>query len=408
MSTLNPISEHNQSVVYMITSLAMGGAQKVLLGLLSSSPKIGEDAPLVISLLRTKGLEADFERVGAKIFYVDLEKPWLLLKRLAELRGLLAKSQTRIIYSSLHHANLFAVLLAKFVKAPSPAIIWGLHDTPLKNLYTRWQHRFLFWLSVRLAVLPKKIVLVSERSRKRYLEVGYPAKSMVLIPNGVETLPLDIQAMQQARDAVRQELNLSKGALLIGSLTRAVPEKDLPTMLAAFAQLLRETKTSVHLVLVGEGIDSKNLELQALIEQFDLQGHIHLLGLRHDPKRLIQAFDIATLSSRSEALPLFIAEAMALGIPCVATDVGDIGLVFAGHGVLVPAAQPDALANAWRDVLDWSETMRLQKIEAAWQHIYAHYSLEQMQKRHAELFNEVLADQESNQAWNIKIHHKRC
>ena len=305
---------NGEQIVYVITSLAMGGAQKVLLGLLAN-PQLKEPPPLVISLLKTEGVQAEFANLGVEVFYLELEKPKLLFKKLRELKCLIAKRPIKLIYSFLHHANLFAILLATICAKPRPAVIWGLHDTPLKGLYTRYQHRLLFWLSARLSKLPKKIILVSERSRQRYIEVGYPADSMELIPNGVAVPALQAAQTNADRQAVRAELGLASEAILIGSLTRAVPEKDLPLMLAAFAHLA--PTQDLHLVLVGEGVDSNNADLQAQISSLQLQNRVHCLGIRHDPQRLIRSFDIATLSSRSEAFPLFLVEAMALGIPCV-------------------------------------------------------------------------------------------
>ncbi|WP_298610700.1 glycosyltransferase [uncultured Thiothrix sp.] len=394
-----------EGVAYIITSLAMGGAQKVLLGLLDSQ-QLKAKPPLVISLLKTEGLQAAFASAGTEVFYVELEKPQLFLKKIIQLRRLIAERQIRVIYSFLHHANLFALFIASLSQKPRPLVIWGLHDTPLKNLYTRWQHRLLFWLTVRLAPIPRKIILVSERSRKRYVEVGYPADTMQLIPNGVLVKPLDPDQTEADRQALRAELGLSSAAVVLGSLTRAVPEKDLPLMLDAFAQLVAQQ--DAYLVLVGEGVDLQNTALQAQITSLCLQDRVYTLGIRQDAPRLIRAFDIATLSSRSEALPLFLVEAMALGIPCVATDVGDVGLVLGGQGELVAAGDSQALAVAWKRVLNYSVAEKQMNIQTAWQHIQANFSVERMQQQHLAVFAEVLQSCEANQAWNMRIHHKRC
>ncbi|GEM_PF-1330071 len=386
------MQEHNsktnfESVAYIITSLAMGGAQKVLLGLLDTQ-QLKSKPPLVISLLKTKGLQEAFDSIGVEIFYLELEKPQLIFKRAFQLRQLIIERRIKVFYSFLHHANLFALLMARLSSKPHPIVIWGLHDTPLKNLYTRWQHRLLFWLTVRLAHIPRKIILVSERSRKRYLEVGYPANTMQLIPNGVLIKPLDLEQIETDRQAVRAELGLSADALLVGSLTRAVPEKDLPLMLEAFAQLV--ANQDAYLVLVGEGVDKQNTDLQVNLASLGLQDRVYTLGIRQDAQRLIRSFDLATLSSRSEALPLFLVEAMALGVPCVATDVGDISLVLGGQGELVATRDSHALAIAWQKVLSYSVTERKKKTQAAWQHIQTNFSLERMQQQHLAVFAELL------------------
>lgn len=405
MSEAIKASGNFTEVAYVITSLAMGGAQKVLLGLLANQ-QLKANPPLVVSLLKTEGLQSAFDATGAEVFYLELEKPQLIFKKIFQLRQLLAKRQVKILYGFLHHANLFALCMASLSSKPRPIVIWGLHDTPLKGLYTRWQHRLLFGLTVCLAHLPHKIILVSERSRKRYLEVGYPAKNMQLIPNGVLVQPVDFEQTNADRQAVRAELGLGSDALLIGSLTRSVPEKDLPLMLRAFAQLV--DRQAAYLVLVGEGVDAKNTELRAQITSLGLEERVYTLGIRQDAPRLIRAFDIATLSSRSEALPLFLVEAMALGVPCVATDVGDIGLVLGGQGELVATGDSQALASAWQKVLGYSAAEKQLKIQAAWQHIHVNFSRERMQQQHLTVFSELLQSCEANQAWNMRTHHKRC
>lgn len=394
-----------EQVAYVITSLTMGGAQKVLLGLLAN-PSSTTHPPLVISLLKTEDLQPAFTKLGVEVFYLELESPHLIFKKIYELKQLLAEREIKILYSFLHHANLFALLLAALSSKPRPAVIWGLHDTPLKKLYTRWQHRALFWLGVRLSRVPYKIILVSERSRQRYLEVGYPASRMELIPNGVAVTALQAEPIRLARQALRAELGLDADAVLIGSLTRAVPEKALPVMLDAFAQLTAHQ--TAHLVLAGEGVDQHNPELQAQITHLGLQDRVHTLGIRHDAQDLIRAFDLATLSSRSEAFPLFLVEAMALGTPCVATDVGDIALILGDKKLLVPVNDSNSLAAAWLQALAWSATEKQDHVQAAWQHIQVNFSLERMQQHHLAVFTEVIAACEANQAWNMRMHHKRC
>lgn len=405
MSDKTNYKANYEEVAYIITSLAMGGAQKVLLGLLNDQ-QLKSKPPLVISLLKTEGLQTAFANAGAEVFYLELEKPQLIFKKTIQLRRLITERQIKVLYSFLHHANLFALFVASLSQRPRPVVIWSLHDTPLKNLYTRWQHRILFWLTVRLAYMPHKIILVSERSRKRYVEVGYPTETMQLIPNGVPVKPIDRDQTEVDRQDIRTELGLSSAEVMIGSLTRSVPEKDLPLMLEAFAQLAAQQ--NAYLVLVGEGIDNKNTVLQAHIASLSLQDRVYTLGIRQDAARLIRSFDIATLSSRSEALPLFLVEAMALGVPCVATDVGDVGLVLGGQGELVAAGDSQALAAAWKRVLNYSTEEKQTKTQAAWQHIQANFSLERMQQQHLALFTEVLQSWEANQAWNMRMHHKRC
>ncbi|MEZ5476106.1 MAG: glycosyltransferase [Thiolinea sp.] len=378
-------SDNSGSIAYVITSLSMGGAQKVLLSLLDAAHQ--QTPPLVISLLPVEGLEADFRARGAELFCLNLKRPWQLLPHLLRLRQRLQQRRVRLMYSMLHHANLVALLLRLLVY-PHPDLLWGIHDTPEKGLYTRWSHRLVLWLTCRFASVPEGIVLVSGRSRERYRQLGYPVDRLHLIPNGVRIPPLDHKQRELDSLAVRQELGIPADSLLLGSLTRAVPEKDLPGLLSAFATL-QSLQPQVHLLLAGEGVSTDNPELTALLHSLHLRGKVHLLGMRHDVPRLLHALDVATLPSRSEAFPLFIAEALAARIPCVATDVGDIVLLLGQDGRcgrLVAPGHPQQLVAAWHELLRMPAASRRQLGEQGCQRVWEHFSEHTMREQHARLF----------------------
>lgn len=372
---------------FVITSLSMGGAQKVLLQLLDS--KLSADFPpvCVIVLRRVIDLEAQFVRLNIPLIYLELERPWRTPGRLIEAVRLLKAHKVCILYSVMHHANLCAVLLRFFV-GKHLRVVWSLHDTPLEGLYTRWDHRFLFWLTVKFSTIPERIVLVSARSRRRYIEQKYPLKQLHLIPNGV-AIRLNSRAQITAiRGEVRAELGLSPNAILVGSLTRYVVEKDIPCMLRAFKRFCAN-EPDAFLLLAGEGMTADNAELAELLFGLGLDRRVLLLGVRSDAPRLLSAMDIATLSSRSEAMPLFIAEAMAAGVPCVASEVGDIPQLLGEAGYLVPPENPQALATGWHKVLALSGAERWHMVTTARERIRTEFGVERMVARHRDLFGAI-------------------
>ena len=373
---------------YVITSLSMGGAQKVLLQLLNSDLSRHFSPVCVISLRRVSGLEEKFAQSNIPLLYLELEKPWRIPGCLMAIIRFLRKHNVRVLYSMMHHANLFAVLL-KFFVGQRLNVVWGLHDTPLKGLYTRLDHRFLFWLTVKLSHVPERIVLVSARSRQRYIECKYPLKKLCLIPNGVAIKPNNRSQLAAVRRDVRTELRLPPNAILIGSLTRYVVEKDIPCMLQAFRQF-SVNESNAFLLLAGEGMTAENAELMELLLELGLGQQVLLLGVRTDASRLLNALDIATLSSRSEAMPLFIAEAMAAGVPCVASDVGDVAQLLGDTGFLVPSENPQALADGWQEAVALSGAERWDKVAAARERIRTMFGVERMVQRHRELFTSLI------------------
>jgi len=127
--------------------------------------------------------------------------------------------------------------------------------------------------------------------------------------------------------------------------------KDHNTFFCA-AQRLRSRLANSHFVLAGSGVSTENPELLDLVRRRKLQAVVHLLGPRFDIPRLTAALDIACLSSSSESFPNVICEAMACGVPCAVTNVGDASRIVGDTGRVVPSRNPEALAQALFTLLE--------------------------------------------------------
>ncbi len=272
----------------------------------------------------------------------------------------------------MHHGNLFATLAWLFAGC-RPILLWGMHHTPEKATLERAQHAFVLKAGRWLSRFPQRIVYVSRRSMQRHAELGYATQQAQVLANGIPLGKGNRRAESYA--SVRQELGIPADAMLIGSLTRYVPEKDIPNLMAAI-RLLQQSGQQAHFLLAGEGMDAANPTLQALLATVPDKGKVHLLGVRTDAARLIAALDIATLSSQREAFPLFLAEAMAEGVPCVATDVGDIAEFVADTGLIVPVGDSAALAQAWASILQQTVAQRQVLGEQAKRRVAERYSLD--------------------------------
>jgi glycosyltransferase involved in cell wall biosynthesis len=170
-----------------------------------------------------------------------------------------------------------------------------------------------------------------------------------VIPNG-----FDLSVFRpdpSARVSVRSELKLEAESLLVGMFGRNEPQKDHGTFMSAASKLLK-VYPNIHFVLCGNGVTAQDPTLTRWIEMGQLGGHCHLLGPRSDIPRLTAALDVATLSSAfGEAFPLVVGEAMASGVSCVATDVGDSALMIGDTGRIVPIRNPEAFARAIEELL---------------------------------------------------------
>jgi glycosyltransferase involved in cell wall biosynthesis len=172
-------------------------------------------------------------------------------------------------------------------------------------------------------------------------------------------------------------------------IARVHPTKDHANFLEAAARFLPEHPGTVF-VLVGEGASDGNPPLLAAIERLGLRPHVRLCGKRTDIPALNAAFDIATLSSRGEAFPNAVAEAMACAIPCVATDAGDAGLIIGETGVVVPPRDAAALSRGWARLADLSPSERAALGLRARERIVECYPRKAIAARFVDLYRELV------------------
>jgi L-malate glycosyltransferase len=188
---------------------------------------------------------------------------------------------------------------------------------------------------------PGRVFAVSEALKQHMVAEGF-ASDIRVIYNGID---LGRAATPTDRADARRGLGLADDDFVIGTVARLDPVKDLPTLVAAFAGV-RALAPRARLVVVGDGPDKA--ALAAAVDAHRVSDAVQLLGYRADVRSVFPAFDVYVNSSVSEGVSLTILEAMAAGLPVVATGVGGTPevVVDGSTGVLVPARAPTALADA--------------------------------------------------------------
>jgi glycosyltransferase involved in cell wall biosynthesis len=140
----------------------------------------------------------------------------------------------------------------------------------------------------------------------------------------------------------------------------------------------------------------QNSQLAGWIESAGIREHCHLLGQREDVSRLFAAMDIATSASRSEAFPVVVGEAMACGTPCVVTDVGDSAMIVDQTGIVVAPRNPDALAGAWRKLINAGPEVRRRLGLAARQRVEQNFALPAIVDRYQAIYARLAAKRLEN------------
>jgi glycosyltransferase involved in cell wall biosynthesis len=267
--------------------------------------------------------------------------------------------QSILLGASLVRADAIDVIHAHLPNAHSLAgILSRLTDTPaIATVHGRY-------LSMRDFEVHKlmntHINVVAKTAYFQALTLGVPSTKLRFIPNGIDT---KIFHPAPKSNYLHSLIKIPPEAPLVGFIGRLSPEKG-PEMFVRVAQIAHKRHKNCHFVLMGEG--PMRRELQDEIDQHDLTGHIHMVGLQRDMTKIYPCLDLVVSTSYSEAMPLVIVEAMASGLPVVATNVGGVVDIVevGGTGLLKQPGDTEGLAN---DVvtLMTSNSTRIRMGEAA-------------------------------------------
>ena len=175
---------------------------------------------------------------------------------------------------------------------------------------------------------------------------------------------------------MRRDLGIASEQPLVGILAALRPEKNHRLFLEVAAEVVAQ-RSEVQFVIIGDGPEREQIE--RWIDQLRLRENVQLLGARQDTPQLLAALDLLALTSHNEANPVSILEALACGVPVVATDVGSVAesVLHQRTGLLVPAGQTTAMTAAWLRLLrdpHWARRLG----EAGREHVRAHFSVERM------------------------------
>jgi glycosyltransferase involved in cell wall biosynthesis len=298
------------------------------------------------------------------------------LRRLVRLaRG----NRVRLIHTHLLGSAIYGALLGLLTRTPVIAVLHG--PTDLRSLgrlagLKRWL------LTHACSVL----VAVSTSTRDALLASGVRPESITLIRNGVDT---DYYRPGRAED-LRSELGVPPHECLIGAVGNIRKPKAYEVLLKAAAAVLQRVP-GCHFAIVGQGDAEQLAPLEELRRSLGIQSHCHFLGFRKSTPDLYRNFDLFVSSSRSEGLSLAFLEAMAAGLPVVATRSGGPQEVIDPDvsGVLVPIEDPQALAQALVNTLESADT-RAKLGAAARARVVAAFSLEAVLRQYSQLYDKLL------------------
>lgn len=332
-------------VAHFIAAPGGGGAEAMLRNLVASLDRRAWRTSVIVMDGRPWPHEMDeLKAAGAEVY--DLEsRAFLKRDTLRKLTGLLRQLHPDVLQTWMHHADFVGGFCARATGLKH--VVWGIHcreihtnpeDSELKKIV------FKKLLGLAASWIPQRVISCSAAAMQDHLPLGYPEERMRWVPNGIHTARFVPDA--EARVAVRQELRVPLEAPLIGFVGRFHEMKDLATWLQA-AAILQMRQPDTHFWLCG-GLEHELEDCaRAALSVVPQRQQVHFTPFRADPQRVYPALDVFSLSSRTEACPMTVMEALSCGVPCVTTDVGDCARLIADCGCTVPGKDPEALAQAW-------------------------------------------------------------
>ncbi|HEY7962132.1 MAG TPA: glycosyltransferase [Solirubrobacteraceae bacterium] len=361
-------------VTHVISGLELGGAETMLYRLLDASDRARFEHS-VISLSSFGPLAPSIAALEVRVSALGMRRGRLQARPLGRLARGLASRRPHVVHTWMDHANLLGGLLARAGRGPRSGakVLWGVHG----SLHPRESKRSSRVTSRACTVIarrvPDRVVSCSQRLAEMLVEQGYDAGRMTVIPNGFD---LSWFRPEPARGrALRAQLGVGETETIVGLAGRYHPQKDHRSFVRA-AGIVARARADVRFLLCGSGVEGANRELMGWIAQAGIAQRCILLGPVADMRDVFNAIDLLVCSSSfGEAFPLVLGEAMACGLPCVTTAVGDAAAIVGDAGRVVPIRDPGALAEEILSSLSMSPAERQAAASAARARIEERYDL---------------------------------
>lgn len=354
------MSETKKKLLYIVTQAEWGGAQRYIFDLTAN---LSQDFDITVAVGKPQGRHDFIDKLTKnkeqRTNTINVIRLRHLTREISPIQDLLAVLEIAKLYKTLKpdivHLNSSKAgvigSLAKLLFVPySLLIVYTAHGwaylEPL-SAFKRW----IYLLMEKLAAgLRDATIALSEKEKNIALKHGTAKRNSVfVIPNGIDLNSLSFLSRAEAR----KHLGIEENQFVIGTIANLYKTKGLGYLIEAFHLLNSKSPIpNSKFLIIGEGPERKNLELR--IKNYELSDKVILTGSIHDASQYLKAFDIFVLPSVKEGFPYTILEAMAAGLPIVATDVGAIPEILENQksGLIVPPANLEILAKALKNLLD--------------------------------------------------------
>ena len=363
-------------ICHIITGLERGGAERFLFNLLTIGDFSKKTDNMVVSLMSEGYYGSLLKEHNIPLNCLNLNRGQINIRSVLKLKQIIKNQKPDIIQGWMYHGNL-AALLGTFITNKRIKLLWNIR----LSLEVFSQMKLKTRLAIKLGAMFSKrvhtIIYNSKRSLNQHRKIGFSSCNDRFIPNGFDTNKW--KPDKNLKYKIRNSLNISNKAKVIGYVGRGDEQKDLPKLFKVF-DIIKKNHPNVILIAVG-----KNLEKHALNSD-----RIIFLGECSNVEQIMASFDLLCLTSKAEGFPNVIGEAMLSGLPCISTDVGDVKNILGKTGWIVPTNSTSLFAKYLDNLLKMPEKELINHGKNARELIINNYDINKIIERYISLYNSIL------------------
>lgn len=366
-------------VMHIVGSFGPGGAEMGIVRLIKGM----KDLPVKHSVCSLSSDLTMKSHLPDTICCHSLEIEGPSFSAFKKLASLFRKTGVDIVHVNNIAPWFDAALASKLAGCRCIQTFHGVEDITMKFSTIKKIQFFLSWK------LSHGLTAVSSMAAELFAQLtGIDASHITIIDNGIDTKFFSPPSGPEEKKKLRQSLGLPEKPVLIGCVAALRPVKNHAGLIAAFKSVLKQVKTPAVLVLVGDG--PLKSELQDMCVQYGILEHVIFAGRRDNVEQYLKSFDVFALNSKTEGLSYAVLEAMACGLPVVASRVGGNDLVIDNgkHGFLYQEGDKGKLSQILIHMAESSDD-RIRMGDMARHRILNHYSMESMVSRYFTLYSEL-------------------
>ena len=375
--------------MHVITGLEQGGAEAMLVRLLRGLDR--ESFSQSVVSLTTRGIYGDLvESYGIPLTTLGMAGFASMPGCLVGLGRDVNAFRPDIVQTWLYHADLMGLLASRWASSHA-SVVWNIRCSSLEPGDVPSSTRWLRWCLTRLSSRPEAVLFNSVAGQSAHHAIGYRPRHSLVLPNGFDLerwRPNSLKRME-----FRAEIGVGDDTILVGMVARYHRIKGHKAFFAAAARL-RNSIPGIRFVLAGSGITWSNNSLVADIDRLDLKDIVILLGSRTDMPRIMAGLDCLVSTSTSEGFPNVLGEAMACGVPCVATDAGDSRNMVGDTGKIVALGDVDGLVIAVAELMTAGAEEKGVRSMQCRERIAENFELGQVVHRYAHFYRELYASRQ--------------